>query len=111
MFYGIVPFPVGENLVEMQYGPFQQSVQMGHHAPPRSVSSMFQSASKRPNNVLDRLLDALLRALLIGINIVDSQTISGPILSQYYDAAKRLKQRLAVEYILDYLNPSLRDGK
>lgn len=77
----------------------------------RSVSSMFQSASKRPNNVFDRLLDALLRALFIGINIVDSKPLSGPILSQYYVATKRLKQRLAVEYILDCLNPALRDGK
>ncbi len=58
---------------------------------------------------IDMLNESTIRCVLFkGTNkvyIIDSKTIGGPILSQYNEATKWLKQRLAIEYIKDGFNP------
>ena len=58
-----------------------------------------------------RIPQAVIRCVLFKgtdkIHIIDAKTIDGPILRQYNEATKWLKQRLAVEYIMDGFNPRI----
>ena len=55
-----------------------------------------------------RIPQAVVRCVLFKgtnkVHIIDSKTIGGPLLSQYNETTKWLKQRLAVEYIMDGFN-------
>ena len=59
----------------------------------------------------ERIPQAVIRCVLFKgkdkVHIIDSKTIGGPILSQYNETTKWLKQRLAVEYIMDGFNPRI----
>ena len=58
-----------------------------------------------------RIPQAVIRCVLFKgkdkVHIIDSKTIGGPILTQYNETTKWLKQRLAVEYIMDGFNPRI----
>ena len=58
-----------------------------------------------------RIPQAVIRCVLFKgtnkVHIIDSKTIGGPLLSQYNETTKWLKQRLAVEYIMDGFNPRI----
>ena len=58
-----------------------------------------------------RIPHAVIRCVLFKgkdkVHIIDSKTIGGPILTQYNETTKWLKQRLAVEYIMDGFNPRI----
>ncbi|MBQ8069459.1 MAG: putative DNA binding domain-containing protein [Bacteroidales bacterium] len=58
-----------------------------------------------------RIPQAVVRCVLFKgtnkVHIIDSKTIGGPLLSQYNETTKWLKQRLAVEYIMDGFNPRI----
>ena len=58
-----------------------------------------------------RIPQAIIRCVLFKgkdkVHIIDSKTIGGPILNQYNETTKWLKQRLAVEYIMDGFNPRI----
>ena len=58
-----------------------------------------------------RIPQAVVRCVLFKgtdkVHIIDSKTIDGPLLSQYNETTKWLKQRLAVEYIMDGFNPRI----
>lgn len=58
-----------------------------------------------------RIPQAVVRCVLFKgtnkVHIIDFKTIGGPLLSQYNETTKWLKQRLAVEYIMDGFNPRI----
>lgn len=58
-----------------------------------------------------RIPQAVVRCVLFKgtnkVHIIDSKTIGGPLLNQYNETTKWLKQRLAVEYIMDGFNPRI----
>lgn len=58
-----------------------------------------------------RIPQAVVRCVLFKgtnkVHIIDSKTVGGPLLSQYNETTKWLKQRLAVEYIMDGFNPRI----
>ena len=58
-----------------------------------------------------RIPQAVIRCVLFKgkdkVHIIDSKTIGGPILTQYNETTKWLKQRLAVEYIMDGFSPRI----
>ena len=58
-----------------------------------------------------RIPQAVIRCVLFKgtnkVHIIDSKTIGGPLLNQYNETTKWLKQRLAVEYIMDGFNPRI----
>lgn len=72
-----------------------------------NIIPMFFSADACGRQIPQAVIRCILFKGTERVHIIDSKTIGGPILTQYNEATRWLKQRLAVEYIMDGFNPRI----
>ena len=72
-----------------------------------NIIPMFFSAEACGRSIPQAVIRCILFKGTDRVHIIDSKTIGGPILTQYNEATRWLKQRLAVEYIMDGFNPRI----